>query len=251
MAFSTPIRTGEQSIDRVLRTGLPVLLIFDRKGCTTCQQLDPTLERLAALFAGRALLARADVDDNPALVQRYGIKALPGLVFVARNGVHIAQTTGVVPEEVLRAWLNFLTNGGTPPPLPTGPGIPLERSAMRPTPAEPVAAPQTTSQPVTLSDATFDAFVRNSTHPVLVDFWAPWCGPCRAVAPAVERLAQEFAGRAVIAKLNVDDNPHTARRFGITGIPALYIFKNGQVVERLTGAHPYPTLRQALSRHTA
>lgn len=249
MALSTPVRTSEHSIDRVLSAGLPVLLIFDRKGCATCQQLDPTLERLAALFAGRALLARVDVDDNPSLVQRYGITALPGLIFFARNGVHIARTTGVVPEDALRAWLTHLTDGGTPPPLPTGPGIPLERHTPHPAHEGSSVSHRAAPKPVTLSDATFDEFVRNSAHPVLVDFWAPWCGPCRAVAPTVERLAQEFAGRAVVAKLNVDDNPRTARRFGITSIPALYIFRNGQVVERLIGAQPYSALRQALSRY--
>jgi len=82
MAFATPVRTSEQSIDRVLRAGLPVVLIFDRHGCPTCQQLDGVIERLAKLFAGRVLLARVDADDNPALVRKYAITALPGLVFV-------------------------------------------------------------------------------------------------------------------------------------------------------------------------
>jgi len=100
-----------------------------------------------------------------------------------------------------------------------------------------------------LTDATFDRIVGASDQPVLVDFWAPWCGPCRMVAPAVERLAHEFAGRAVVAKLNVDENPYTAQRFGISGIPALYIFKRGRVVERLVGAQPESVLRQALARH--
>lgn len=249
MAFSTPIRTGEQSIDRVLRAGLPVLLIFDRKGCPTCQQLDPSLERLAAFFAGRVLLARVDADDNPTLVQKYGIAALPGLVFV-KNGALLAKTAGVISEDALRTWLIRLTEGGAPPPLPQGPSVPLTRQEARPTPERREAPGSATgSKPMTLSDATFDQVIGAGHQPVLVDFWAPWCGPCRAVAPTVERLAQEFAGRAVVAKLNVDDNPHTARRFGITGIPALYIFKEGRVVERLIGAQPYPVLRQALMRY--
>ncbi|NTU86247.1 MAG: thioredoxin [Chloroflexales bacterium] len=101
-----------------------------------------------------------------------------------------------------------------------------------------------------LTDASFDQVVGGSATPVLVDFWAPWCGPCRTVAPAVERLAQEFAGRAVVAKLNVDEHQRAAQRFGISSIPALYIFKGGRVVERLVGAQPESALRQALARHT-
>lgn len=252
MAFATPVRTSEQSIDRVLRAGLPVVLIFDRHGCPTCQQLDRVIERLAKRFAGRVLLARVDADDNPALVRKYAITALPGLVFI-KDGAPVAQTTGAVAEESLQAWLTYLAEGGTQPPLPTGPGIPLRQPVAHPA-SDTRATRQTAGErggttPVTLSDATFDQVVTRSDQPVLVDFWAPWCAPCRAVAPAVERLAQEFAGRAVVAKLNVDDNPRTAQRFGISSIPALYIFKGGRVVERLIGAQPYPMLRQALERH--
>ena len=100
-----------------------------------------------------------------------------------------------------------------------------------------------------LTDATFDKVVGQSEQPVLVDFWAPWCGPCRMIAPAVEQLAREFAGRATVAKLNIDENPRTADRYGIRSIPTLYIFRRGQVVERLVGAQPASALRQALARH--
>ncbi|MDN5273021.1 thioredoxin [Chloroflexus sp. MS-CIW-1] len=256
MVFSTPIRTSEQSIDRVLRAGLPVLLIFERRNCPTCQQLDPTLERLAQRFAGKALLARIDADDNPRLVQKYNITDLPGLVFIS-NGATVAQTHGVVSESALQTWLQYLSDGGSQPPLPKGPSVPLQSSAATAngtTHSKPSTHGSTTERhqqvgPVVLSDATFDQIVGQSKQPVLVDFWAPWCGPCRAVAPAVERLAHEFAGRAVVAKLNVDENPYTAQRFGITGIPALYIFKDGRVVERLVGAQPYQVLYQALARH--
>ncbi|MGQ9548498.1 MAG: thioredoxin [Roseiflexus sp.] len=254
MAFATPVRTSEQSIDRVLHAGLPVVLIFDRHGCPTCQQLDGVIDRLAKIFAGLALLARVDADDNPSLVRRYRVVALPGLVFI-KNGVPVAQTTGAVSEESLRAWLTYLAEGGEQPPLPTGPSVPLTRAVAHPT-FDAHAAQGGESgrsvgiKPVTLSDSTFDQVVARSDQPVLVDFWAPWCGPCRAVAPAVERLAQEFAGRAVVAQLNVDDNPRTAQRFGISSIPTLYIFKRGRVVERLIGAQPYPVLRQALARHS-
>jgi thioredoxin 1 len=239
----------------VLRAGLPVLLVFWRKDCAPCQQLDADLTRLAAAYAGRALIAKVDAQDNPALVQRYGVTQLPGLIFV-KNGQPIERASGAAPEAALRAWLDYMTAGGVRPARPTGPSVPLSGGPQPQTPhANGRQHTQTTGPrpgaagPVALSDATFDKVVGGSAQPVLVDFWAPWCGPCRAVAPTVEQLAQEFAGRAVVAKLNVDENPRTAERFGISGIPALYIFKQGRVVERLVGAQPASVLRQALAKH--
>lgn len=249
MTITTPIHTSSQSIDRVLNAGVPVLLVFNRRDCPTCAQLTPTLNRLAAAYAGRALIAQVDVQDYPDLAQRFQVTRLPGLVFV-QQGKSVAQSSGAASEEALRAWLEYLIRGGVRPPLPTGPDTPLTGTAgSRSTPTERAQQTQADAAPVILTDATFDQIVRNSAQPVLVDFWAPWCGPCRMVAPAIERLAREFAGRAVVAKLNVDENPYTAQRFGISGIPSLFIFKNGKVVERLIGAQPEAVLRQALNRH--
>ncbi len=253
MTFSTPLRTSAQSIDRVLRAGLPVLLVFDRRNCAPCQQLDPALERLAQRFAGQALIARVDADDNPQLAQQYRITALPGLVFI-KGGTPVAQSAGAADETALQAWLQYLQKGGPQPPLPAGPSQPLRGSSASASTARPAPQPspngkQAPAKPVTLSDATFAQTISAATQPVLVDFWAPWCGPCRAVAPAIERLAQEFTGRAIVAKLNVDEHPRAAQQFGITGIPAIYIFKGGRVVERLVGAQPYQVLQQALARH--
>ncbi len=86
-----------------------------------------------------------------------------------------------------------------------------------------------------VNDAEFDSLI-SSDQPTLVDFWAPWCGPCKAIGPVIEDLADEYAGKVTIAKMNVDDNPVTPGKFGIRAIPTLIMFKSGEVVDQITGA---------------
>ncbi len=93
-----------------------------------------------------------------------------------------------------------------------------------------------------LTDANFDELVLKSDKPVLVDFWAEWCGPCRMVGPSVEELSKEYEGKAVIGKMDVDSNPNVSMQFGIRNIPALLYFKNGQVVDKQIGAVPKSVL---------
>jgi thioredoxin 2 len=102
--------------------------------------------------------------------------------------------------------------------------------------------------PVEVTDETFATEVENWPVPVLVDMWAPWCGPCRMLAPTIDQVARELAGRVKVAKLNVDENPHTAGRFNISGIPAMLIFKNGREVDRIVGMAPKPQITQRLQR---
>ena len=102
---------------------------------------------------------------------------------------------------------------------------------------------------VTLSDATFDETVGSASTPVVVDFWAEWCGPCKMIAPALEEIASEHAGRLQIAKLNVDENPESARRFDVMSIPTLLVFRDGAPVKRLVGAKGKGQLLQDLSEY--
>jgi len=104
--------------------------------------------------------------------------------------------------------------------------------------------------PVVVTDATFPTVVLGAgAVPVLVDCWAPWCGPCQALAPTLDRLAAEAGGRYLVAKLDIDQNPRTAQQFGIQSIPTLLIFKNGALVDRLVGAQPKQSIQARLAMH--
>ncbi len=102
------------------------------------------------------------------------------------------------------------------------------------------------SQPVTVTDATFASAVERSPLPVLLDLWAPWCGPCRMVAPVVEEIAKEMTGRLRVGKLNVDENPATAARFRVQSIPTLLILKDGREIDRILGAQSKAAIVQRL-----
>jgi len=98
-----------------------------------------------------------------------------------------------------------------------------------------------------VTDATFQQVVLESEKPIMVDFWAEWCGPCRAVSPILDAIAHEHAEKLDIVKLNVDDNPETAMKYGITSIPAMYVFRNGEIAKRVIGAKPKPALEADLA----
>ena len=239
MPISSVIHTNEQSIDRVLAAGAPVLLVFWSKRTSLPTSLDDTLDKMAQQYAGKAVIAKVDVDAERNLAAKYAPPSLPAILLM-RNGKEDATLAG---DDLARTgdWLAYAVDGKPRP----------QQSAARP--AAQAGSTQTGSgqtgstTPITLTDANFQQVI-SGPAPVLVDFWAPWCGPCRMVAPSVEQLAREYAGRAVVGKLNVDENPATQRRYQIMSIPTLYIFKNGQVVDQIVGAQPLSVLQQRLAR---
>ncbi len=107
------------------------------------------------------------------------------------------------------------------------------------------------TKPQDVSDNEWDAEVLSSDTPVLVDFWAPWCGPCKMVAPVVDELAEEYEGKVKFVKLNTDDNIETASKYGIRSIPTLMVFKGGEAVEQVVGFRPKSELKKSLDKALA
>jgi thioredoxin 1 len=104
------------------------------------------------------------------------------------------------------------------------------------------------NEPIHVTDAAFEKTVLQSTIPTIVDFWAPWCGPCRSVAPVLEKLAKEYAGKLLVAKVNTDENPEWAGKYGVQGIPTMLFVANGKLIHRQVGALPEPYLREVVTQ---
>ncbi len=104
------------------------------------------------------------------------------------------------------------------------------------------------NEPIHVTDAAFEKTVLNSSVPVIVDFWAPWCGPCKMIAPTLEKIAKEYAGKVIVAKVNTDNDPEWAMKYGVQGIPTMLFVSGGKIVHRQVGALPEPVLRMIVTQ---
>jgi len=225
--------TSNDELDMALRTELPVLL-YIWHGDTLRSDVKTELEKVAKEQSGKMLVVKADAGRGPEIAQRYDIGKYPMLIGVV-NCEQMSRRS--------RPWatdIGGMVESLTPyVPASKVPAAPKEEKKDK------IIA---NNKPVKVTDDTFKKEVMDSPLPVLVDFWATWCGPCRQVAPILDKLAGEFAGKIKVAKVDVDENQGLAQTFRVMSIPTLMFVKNGKIVGQQAGALPEHVLRDAINQ---
>jgi thioredoxin len=233
--FDVVLASNDMSLDRVLGAGLPVAMVFYQKELSS--DLRQRMDELAREYSGKVLMIMLAQSDAAKAVSRFGIRQFPTLVTV-RDGDMVTQQENVRAGD-LKTHIAHLAGEGPAPGVRTS-----DTSRSRANQAT------TAGTPIPVNEANFDREVLSADIPVVVDFWAPWCSPCRMVEPVLNSLAREQAGTLKIAKINVDENPGLASRYGAMSIPTMLVVVNGREVDRWVGALPESAIRNRLARWT-
>lgn len=215
--FDTPITSDDKNLKKVLGQKIPTLLILHEGELD--KPLADSIAKEAKKNAGDLLIVRVDAKENPDTHVRYGEPALPALVTFTDNAKVKSDADSIRPRDI-RDHLKHLLRDT---PLPVRDGEKMKGG---------------TNRPIVVTDKNFRREVLKSKVPVLVDFWATWCGPCHSIAPHVEQIAKEHGGKIKVAKLDVDQNQVIAGRYNVRSIPTMIVFEGGQPAARITGADP-------------
>ena len=204
----------EDNFDAIVDGNTNVLVDCWAPWCGPCRRLGPIIDEIAQEYGSEVKVVKLNVDDAPGISARFDIQAIP-TVLMFRNKVLLKTLVGLRPkEDILAEMADAKLIGG--------------KASAEPKAEGPV---------VEVTDSSFDSFVSGSGY-VLVDCWAPWCGPCRRMGPIVDELAEISKGEIKVGKLNTDDNQATAMRFNISSIPRLLIFKDGNLMDTIVGLEP-------------
>lgn len=217
------------TIDQAIQDG-PVLL-WATRGQSMPTEIRQALQKAVQSSRGKLRAYTVDVSRETALAERFDIGKHPVLLAFA-GGEIVARRSRAWATDVSGIASKLLSHGRT------------ATSTPNPTDKETIVS----DKPVTVTDETFEQEVLQSDVPVVVDFWADWCGPCKMVAPILEKLATDYAGQVKVAKVDVDANPALAQHFNIMSIPTLMFVKSGQIVGQSAGAAPEPALRDAFDQ---
>lgn len=223
--LDTPITTDSQNLQRVISQPLPSLLILHSDDVD--KPLGDALSKTAKKYAGDLLIVRVDVRDNPAVHNQYDQIATPAMIALTAKGDEVVGTLDYVRPSDVRGYAKHLVNGA---PLPSK-----------------KEAPSAANHPIAVSDKSFRKEVLKSKVPVLVDFWAAWCGPCHQIAPYIDQIAKDYGGKIKVVKLDIDRNPVMQARYGVQSIPTMIVFEGGEPAARVTGANPV-ALRKTVER---